>query len=74
MPHLDVKTLYHVQLTADEFKLLGMALAGKLKGLDKKAAHDLNVRLQEMRESQVQIAHDSSKTALQSAKDAANGE
>lgn len=72
MPHLDVKTLYHLQLTADEFRLLGLALAGKLKGADKKAAHELNVRLQEIRESQVQVAHDSSKSALQSAKEAAN--
>lgn len=74
MAHLDVKTLYHLQLTADEFKLLGLALAGKLRGADKKLAHELNVRLQELRESQVQIAHDCSKTALTSAKEAASGD
>lgn len=73
MPHLDIKPLYHLQLTADEFKLLGLALAGKLKTVaDKKAAHDLNVRLQEIRDSQLQNLNEKSRAALASAKQAAS--
>jgi hypothetical protein len=74
MPHLDVKTLYHLQLNADEFKLLGLALAGKLKGTDKKAAHELNVRLQESREQQIAMQIASCKAALNNAKEAASND
>ena len=47
MAHLDIKTTYAVQLTPGEFRLVGLALVGKLKGAEMKDAAELNARLQE---------------------------
>ena len=70
MPHLDIKMSYNLQLTTEEFKLIGLALAGKLEAeIDKKAAQELNIRLQEMRTTQVSMVLDASKCALQKAKE-----
>jgi hypothetical protein len=71
MAHLDVKPLYSLQLTAEEFKLIGLALAGKLDGKECTAARELNLKLQQMREAQQKNIYDASVAALSSAKEAA---
>ncbi len=70
MAHLDVKTTYSLHLTPEEFRLVGLALAGKLKGVEMKEAAELNVRLQEMRLKQVTLAHEACEAACQKAQEA----
>jgi hypothetical protein len=70
MPHLDLKTNYFLQLTPDEFRLVGLALAGKLKGAELKEAAELNVRLQEMRLKQVTLSREACESAFQKAQEA----
>jgi hypothetical protein len=69
MVHLDVKTNYALQLTPEEFRLVGLALAGKLKGTEMKEAVELNARLQEMRLKQVALSHEACKSALEKAQE-----
>lgn len=46
MSHIDIKQIYVVQLTAEEFRLVTLALAGKIKEVDDQAdALALNTRL-----------------------------
>jgi len=73
MAHLDIKTTYTVHLTPEEFRLVGLALAGKLKGAELKEAAELNVRLQEMRLKQVTLAHEACQSACQKAQEAQSG-
>jgi hypothetical protein len=73
MANLDVKPTYYLQVTAEELRLIGLGLAGKLKTCEEKAALELNVRLQELREKQTRMIHESSVAALESAKGVANG-
>jgi hypothetical protein len=70
MAHLDVKTNYFLQLTPEEFRLVGLALAGKLKGAELKEAAELNARLQELRLKQVTLAHEACESAFQKAQEA----
>ena len=50
MAHLDMKVTYHLELTPEEFRIVGRALACILKpGDETKAASELNARLQELR-------------------------
>ena len=66
MAHIDVKTSYALQLTPEEFRLVGLALAGKLKpGAETKEAAELNARLQELRLKQVALSHEACEAALQ---------
>ncbi len=59
MAHIDMKVTYHLELTAEEFRLVGRALACILKpGDETKAAAELNVRLQEMRLKQAQLNYE----------------
>ena len=58
MAHLDVKQTYFLQLTPEEFSLIGRALAGKLKPQEQNEATELNARLQEMRLKQVTLAYE----------------
>ena len=70
MAHLDIKTTYAVALTPEEFRLVGLALAGKLKlGEETKAATELNVRLQEMRLKQVALSHEACEAACRKAQE-----
>ena len=70
MAHLDIKTTYAVQLTPEEFRLVGLALAGKLKpGTETKQAMELNARLQEMRLKQVTLAHEACEAACHKAQE-----
>ncbi len=64
MAHLDIKTAYAVQLTPEEFRLVGLALAGKLKGAELKEAAELNARLQELRLKQVALSHEACEAAF----------
>jgi hypothetical protein len=70
MPHLDIKTIYHLQLTTEEFKLIGLALCGRITDAEKQSALDLNLKLQELRGSQTQMIYDASKNTLTRAKEA----
>jgi hypothetical protein len=67
--HLDVKTTYALQLTPEEFRLVGLALAGKLKGAEMREAADLNARLQELRLKQVALSHEACEAAFQKAQE-----
>ena len=69
MPHVDIKTIYAVQLTPEEFRLVGLALAGKLKGSELREAAELNARLQELRLKQVTLAHEACQSAFQKAQE-----
>lgn len=69
MPHLDIKTTYAVQLTPEEFRLVGLALAEKLKGAELKEAAELNARLQELRLKQVVLSHEACEAAYQKAQE-----
>jgi len=70
MAHLDIKTTYLLHITPDEFRLVGLALAGKLKpGAEMAEAAELNVRLQEMRLKQVVLNHEASEAAFQKAEE-----
>lgn len=54
MPHCDIKFHIHLQLTHEEFRLIGLALARRLAGdEDIQNALQLNVQLQELRAKQV---------------------
>jgi hypothetical protein len=71
MAHLDLKTTYFLHLTPDEFRLVGLALVGKLKpGAETAEAAELNARLQEMRLKQVTLAHEACEAAFQKAQEA----
>jgi hypothetical protein len=71
MAHLDLKTIYFLHLTPDEFRLVGLALAGKLKpGAETAEAAELNSRLQELRLKQVALSHEAREAALQKAQEA----
>ena len=71
MAHLDIKTTYAVHLTPEEFRLVGLALAGKLKpGAETKEAVELNARLQELRLKQMTLAHEACQSACQKAQEA----
>lgn len=53
MPHLDMKTEYVLSLTAQEFRLIGLALSERLSGeKDIIAARELNRKLLE-----ISVAH-----------------
>jgi hypothetical protein len=69
MAHIDVKTTYLLHLTPEEFRLVGLALAGKLKGAEMREAADLNARLQELRLKQVALSHEACRTALEKAQE-----
>jgi hypothetical protein len=70
MAHLDLKTTYFLHLTPDEFRLVGLALAGKLKpGTEAKEAAELNARLQELRLKQVALTHEACEAACQKAQE-----
>jgi hypothetical protein len=69
MAHLDVKTTYFLHLTPEEFRLVGLALAGKLKGAELKEAAELNARLQEMRLKQATLAQEVCEAACQKAQE-----
>jgi hypothetical protein len=71
MAHLDVKTTYSLHLTPEEFRLVGLALAGKLKpGAETREAAELNARLQEMRLKQVALGQEACEAAFQKAQEA----
>ena len=71
MAHLDIKTTYAVHLTPEEFRLVGLALAGKLKpGTEMREAAELNARLQEMRLKQATLAQEVCEAACQKAQEA----
>ena len=71
MAHLDIKTAYALQLTPEEFRLVGLALAGKLKpGTETREAAELNARLQELRLKRVTLAHEACESAFQKAQEA----
>jgi len=67
--HLDVMTEYRISLTPDEFKVVGLALAGLLRlgSKDEKLARELNVRLQEARLQQFEERADSCRTTTKQA-------
>ncbi len=70
MAHLDIKTTYAVHLTTEEFRLVGLALAGKLKpGTETREAAELNARLQELRLKQMTLAHEACQSACQKAQE-----
>lgn len=70
MAHLDIKTTYAVHLTPEEFRLVGLALAGRLKpGAETAEAADLNARLQEMRLKQIALSHEACEAAFQKAEE-----
>jgi len=70
MAHLDLKTMYFLHLTPEEFRLVGLALAGKLKlGTETAEAAELNARLQEMRLKQVALSHEACEAAFQKAQE-----
>lgn len=46
---MQTKTIITLALTTDEFKLIGRALSGVLKGKELQQARDLNVRMLEAR-------------------------
>jgi hypothetical protein len=69
MAHLDLKTTYFLHLTPEEFRLVGLALAGKLKGAEPKEAAELNARLQELRLKQMTLAHEACQFACQKAQE-----
>jgi len=71
MAHMDIKTTYLLHLTPEELRLVGLALAGKLKpGAETTEAAELNSRLQEMRLKQVTLAHEACEAAFQKAQGA----
>lgn len=45
MPHIDAELCYTIRLTSREFRLVGLALAGKLKQDDFRPALELNSHL-----------------------------
>jgi hypothetical protein len=54
-----MKVTYHLELTSEEFRILGRALACILKpGDETRAASELNVRLQELRLKQAQLTYE----------------
>ncbi len=69
MAHIDVKTTYLLHLTPEEFRLIGLALAGRLRGGEKMEAADLNTRLQELRLKQVNLTHEACEAAFQRAQE-----
>jgi hypothetical protein len=70
MAHLDIRTTYAVHLTPEEFRLVGLALAGKLKpGAETTEAAELNARFQEMRLKQVTLAHEACEAAYEKARE-----
>ncbi len=71
MAHVDMKVSYHLELTAEEFRLVGRALACILKpGEETKAAAELNVRLQEMRLKQAELTYERCKATADKAEEA----
>jgi hypothetical protein len=70
MPHLDLKTTYALQLTPEEFRLVGLALAAKLKLGEAQEAASLNARLQELRLKQVALSHEACEAACRKAQEA----
>lgn len=67
MAHLDVINLYQCQFTPEEFRLVCLALAGKLRPQEMLEALDLNVRLSEMRAKQVALSNEKCGQALKQA-------
>jgi hypothetical protein len=68
---MDLKTtvMFDVRLTSNELRLVGLALAGKLTvGRDRAAAHDLNLRILELRQHQLAEAQSSARGALEQAR------
>jgi len=71
MAHIDMKVTYHLELTPEEFRLVGRALACILKpGDEAKAAAELNVRLQEMRLKQAQLTYERCKATADKSQEA----
>lgn len=62
--HLDVKMEYWLQLTPDEFALVGRALAGKLKDADREQARELSNRLAQARLKWAEAAHTRAQTVI----------
>lgn len=59
MPHIDVKHTYLIQLTDYEYRLVVMALAGKIKDSeDVKGALSLNTKLCEQRAKSLKDQHE----------------
>jgi hypothetical protein len=59
MAHLDMKVTYHLELTPEEFRIVGRALACILKpGDETRAASELNARVQELRLKQAQLTYE----------------
>lgn len=56
MADVNTEVIFHLKLSAKEFKLMGLALAGKLvdaKPADRTAALELNARLLSIRQQQM---------------------
>lgn len=68
MPHTDAQPSYQVVLTAAEFRLITMGLAGMIQDSeDIRAALRLNVQLCQQRAVQLRQAHEIASKALQNA-------
>lgn len=63
--HTDVETNYKLSLTAAELRVIGLALAGKIKDAsDVKAAKTLNVMLCEQRDAKLAEQRENAAHAL----------
>lgn len=65
MSHIDVKQTYFVQLTSEEYRLVVLALAGKIKeSEDAHAALTLNTKLCEQRTKSLKDQHEVAYAAM----------
>lgn len=65
MPHTDVKQIYQVQLTTEEFRLVCLSLAGKVKDQeDVRDALALNTKLCEQRVRSLKDQHNTAFEAM----------
>lgn len=70
MAHLDVSTEIVLRLTSEEFRLVGLSLARKLKGKDVELARILNTKIQELRLKQLEVIMKIAQDSLESSKKA----
>jgi hypothetical protein len=65
-----MKVAYHLELTPEEFRIVGRALACILKpGDETEAASELNARVQELRLKQAQLAYERCKATADKAQE-----
>lgn len=71
MVHIDTKVIYHLEMSGEEFRIVGLALLGRLRNKeDILAARRINHRLQQSKARLAGIIHDAAERSADGATEA----